>query len=81
MLANMETTVLSARNQLSALLRRAENGEEVIIRRGRGPEARAFQVIALCPASGRSLKPDPRWAGKISFRDEDIWASEWSGDA
>jgi antitoxin (DNA-binding transcriptional repressor) of toxin-antitoxin stability system len=80
-LALMETTVLAARSQLSALLRRAQNGEEVIIRRGSGPEARAFQLIALRSEGGRSLEPDPCWAGKISFRDDDIWASEWAFDS
>ena len=80
MLANMETTVLAARNNLSALLRRAEHGEEVIIRRGRGPNAKAFRLVAIEPVPRRNLKPDPRWAGKIIYRDEDIWASEWKDE-
>jgi antitoxin (DNA-binding transcriptional repressor) of toxin-antitoxin stability system len=71
----METTVLKAKTELSKLLRHAERGEQVIIRRGRG--GKAFQLTALGGGANRTLKPDPRWAGKIKFRDADIWASEW----
>lgn len=74
-LANMETTVLQAKNQLSKLLRCAERGEEVIIRRGRG--GKAFQLKAVEVNQRRTLKPDPRWGPKIKFRDADIWASKW----
>jgi antitoxin (DNA-binding transcriptional repressor) of toxin-antitoxin stability system len=77
-LANMETTVLQAKNQLSKLLRHAERGDDVIIRRGKG--GRAFRLVALGAVSPRTLKPDARWAGKITFRDKDIWASEWKDE-
>ena len=77
-LANVETTVLQAKNQLSKLLRHAERGEEVIIRRGKG--GKAFQLTALAVASRRSLKPNARWVQTIKFRDEDIWASEWKDE-
>lgn len=76
-LTNMETTVLKAKTELSKLLRHAERGEQVIIRRGRG--GKAFQLTALGSSAGRNLKPNPNWAGKIKFRDADIWASEWKG--
>ena len=80
-MANMETTVLAARNSLSALLRRVEQGEEVVIRRGRGPQAKAFRLIVVEPPRRRTLRADPRWKGKIAYKDEDIWASEWSGES
>lgn len=78
-MANMETTVLEAKNQLSKLLRHAERGEQVIIRRGKG--GKAFQLTALGAGTRRTLKPDERWTGKIKFRDADIWASEWKDQA
>jgi antitoxin (DNA-binding transcriptional repressor) of toxin-antitoxin stability system len=74
----METTVLAAKNQLSKLLRHAERGEQVIIRRGR--RGAAFQLVALAGGGERTLKPDPRWARAIRFRDTDIWASEWKDE-
>jgi antitoxin (DNA-binding transcriptional repressor) of toxin-antitoxin stability system len=75
----METTVLAAKNQLSKLLRHAERGEQVIIRRGR--RGTAFQLIALTGDGERTLMPDPRWARAIKFRDADVWASEWKDEA
>ncbi len=77
----METTVFAARNQLSALLRLAERGEEVIIRRGRGPSAKSFRLIAVDAAPPRTLTPDPRWAGQVVYRDADLFASEWQDEA
>ncbi|MEN9813833.1 MAG: hypothetical protein RL479_2519 [Verrucomicrobiota bacterium] len=74
-LAKMETTVLKAKNNLSDLLRRAERGEEIIIRRG--PRGRAFRLSPVRERSRRSLTPNPRWVQGIAFKDEDIWASEW----
>ena len=70
--------MLVARNKLSTLLRMAEQGEEVIIRRGRGPNAKGFRLIAIEAPIRRTLTPDPRWAGKIAYRDEDILETEWS---
>lgn len=77
--ANMETTVLKAKNNLSVLLRAAEQGREVIIRRGRN--GAAFKIVLLDQKKLRTLKPDPRWKGKIAYKDEDMWASEWSEEA
>lgn len=71
----METTVLEAKNRLSDLLRKAETGQEVIVRRGaRGPR---FRTVPLAPAAKRTLAQDPRCKGKIAYKDEDVWASEW----
>jgi antitoxin (DNA-binding transcriptional repressor) of toxin-antitoxin stability system len=74
-LANMEMTVLQAKNNLSKLLRHAEEGGEVVIRRG--PGGKAFRLTPVETKRGRTLAPNPRWAGKISYKDEDIWATEW----
>ena len=74
----METTVLQAKNQFSLLLRQAERGEEVIIRRGKGGQA--FRLTAIIPSTRRVLTPDVRWARKVKFRDEDVWASEWKDE-
>ena len=72
----METTVLKAKNQLSELLRRAERGEEIIIRRG--PKGKAFRLSPVEPRENlRSLEPDPAWKDAIVYRDEDLFASEW----
>lgn len=72
----METTVLAAKTQLSKLLRLAEEGEEVLIRRGtNGP---LFRVVPVREEPVRSLTPDPRWKDCIRYADEAIWESEWS---
>ncbi len=74
----MITTVFKARNSLSDLLRRVEQGEEVIIRRGaKGP---AFRIVRQDLPARRTLKPNPAWKGRIRYSDADIWASEWTGD-
>lgn len=78
-LANMETTVLKAKNRLSLLLRAAESGEEVVIRRGKGGPA--FRIVPVRPAPRRTLAADPRWKRAIAYSDEDIWASEWEGES
>lgn len=71
----METTILAAKNQLSLLLRKAEAGEEVFIRRGtKGP---LFQITSVVPVKSRTLAPDPRWKNQIRYEDADIWESEW----
>ena len=73
---DMETTVPKDRSKLSELLQRAESGEEVLIRWGRGPDAKIFSLSPVEIAPRRILAPDPQWAGKIHYRDKDIWASE-----
>lgn len=74
----METTVLKAKNNLSLLLRKAEQGEEVLIRRG-GSGMR-FRIVRVDEPVKRTLAPDPRWKDRIAFKDEDVWASEWKDE-
>ena len=52
----MDVTVQEAKTQLSALLRRVEAGEEVIIRRGKEPVA--MLVRAPRPEGGRRIWGD-----------------------
>ena len=66
---------MRAKNQLSELLRRAESGEEVLIRRGR--RGRLFRIVPVSEGGHRTLVPEPKWKGRIGYRDEDIWESEW----
>ena len=74
----METSVLDAKNRLSELMRRAEAGEDIVIRRGRNGVA--FRLVPVAEKVNRTLKPDPSWAGKIQFEDQDIWDSEWEAE-
>lgn len=75
MLANMDFTVLKAKNNMSAILRRAEAGEPVYIRRGKkGPR---FRIVPEREGLKRILEPDPNWRGKVTYDDEAIWESEW----
>ncbi len=71
----METTVLKAKNNLSSLLRRAEAGEPVYIKRGH--KGMRFQIVPERDQLKRSLEADPLWKGKIAYQDEAIWESEW----
>lgn len=74
----MDVTVLKAKNNLSALLRRAEAGEPVFIRRGRkGPR---FRIVPEGDAAKRRLEPSPEWKGMVAYENEDIWESEWQED-
>lgn len=74
----MDTTVHKAKSDLSALLRRAEAGETVYIRRGRnGPR---FRITLESPPPKRNLTADPQWKGKVAYEDEAIWESEWQED-
>lgn len=76
----METTVLKAKNHLSELMRRAERGEEVIIRRG--PDGKAFRLAPVEPVEKpRKLDPHPVWKKAIAYRDEDLFESEWREEA
>lgn len=72
----METTVLKAKSNLSALLRRAEAGEDVYIRRGRN--GRRFRIVPERDTAKRNLEASPEWKGKVAYEDEAIWESEWS---
>ena len=75
----MDFTVLNAKNNLSSLLRRAETGEPVYIRRGRkGPR---FRVVPEPQSEERVLEPNPKWAKGIRFEDAAIWESEWKDES
>lgn len=72
----MEVTVHKAKTNLSSLLKKAEEGEEVIIRRGSYGKGFLLTVIPEDKPK-RTLEPKPEWSGKVSYSDEDIWESEW----
>ena len=74
----MEATILKAKNNLSLLLHKAEQGEEVVIRRGR--HGARFRIVPVKPAARRTLHPAPQWKGRIAYTDEAIWESEWKGE-
>lgn len=75
----MDITVLKAKSSLSSLLRRAEAGEPVFIRRGRkGPR---FRIVPERDTPKREMEANPRWKGKIVYEDEAIWESEWREDS
>lgn len=76
----METTVHKAKTHFSELLKRAEAGEDVVIRRGRGTNAQAFRIVPVHTQAQREITPKPEWAGAISYTDESIWKSEWDSD-
>lgn len=75
----MDFTVFKAKSNLSSLLRRAERGEAVYIRRGRnGPR---FRILPESDRPRRTLEADPSWKGKVEYKDEAIWESEWREEA
>ena len=74
----MEATVLKAKNNLSQLLQKAEQGEEVVIRRGR--KGTRFRIVPVKSVARRTLTPAPQWKGRIAYTDKAIWESEWKGD-
>lgn len=74
----MEATVLKAKNNLSLLLHKAEQGEEVVIRRGR--HGARFRIVPVKPGARRTLSPAPQWKGRIAYTDEAVWESEWKDD-
>ena len=70
--------MLKAKNNLSQLLRMAENGEDVFIRRG--THGTRFRIVRVEAAEKRNLSPDPRWKNRIVFKEQDIWESEWKDE-
>lgn len=74
----MDVTVLKAKSNLSALLRKAEAGEPVYIRRGR--KGARFRIVPEQALPRRTLAADPQWQGQVAYEDEAIWESEWSDD-
>jgi len=75
----MDLTILKAKNSLSSLLRRAEAGEAVYIRRGR--KGTRFRIVPESYPVKRTFEADPRWKGKVAYEDEAIWESEWKEEA
>jgi antitoxin (DNA-binding transcriptional repressor) of toxin-antitoxin stability system len=62
-----------AKTQLSRLVHQAEEGEEVIVRRGQKPVAR----IVAFPDSGTPLRKPGSMRGRIKMRDD---FDEWPPD-
>jgi hypothetical protein len=56
-------------------LRKVEQGEEVVIRRG--SRGATFRIVRVEEPVRRTLVPDSRWKDRIAFKAEDIWESEW----
>jgi len=71
----MEVTVHKAKTQLSALLKKVEEGEKVVIRRG--AYGRAFRIVAVEDPPARCLEPLPEWQAQTTFSDDAILESEW----
>jgi prevent-host-death family protein len=59
-----EVTITEAKSQLSQLIERAANGEEIVIRRGKAPVARLVSY---------SERPAPRKLGALRGQ---IWMSD-----
>jgi antitoxin (DNA-binding transcriptional repressor) of toxin-antitoxin stability system len=74
----MEATVLKAKNTLSLLLHKAEQGEEAVIRRERN--GARFRIVPVRSGTRRTLTPAPQWQGRLAYTDEAVWESEWQGD-
>lgn len=75
----MEITIHKAKSQLSALLKRAEQGEDVVIRRGR--YGKGFRILPLREQEPRRVTESRMdWKENIHYQDEDIWESEWEGE-
>lgn len=71
----METAAPEAKSNLSSLLRRAKTGESVDLAHGHnGPR---FRIDTGLDQLKRSLEADPCWKGKVAYRNEAIWESEW----
>lgn len=71
----MIATIYQAKTHLSKLLHAAEEGDRVLIQRGKnGP---VFQIIPLGTATDRSMKSLPAWKKGTRYREEDILAPEW----
>ncbi len=71
----MEVTVHKAKTQLSALLKKVEEGESVFIRRG--VYGQAFRIVAVENPPARCLEPVAEWKAQTSVSDEALWESEW----
>lgn len=64
-------TIGEAKTQLSKLVHLAEEGEEVVVRRGRKPVAR---IIAIAGDESQPRRVPGRMRGRISMREDfDKW--------
>jgi antitoxin (DNA-binding transcriptional repressor) of toxin-antitoxin stability system len=67
-------TIGEAKTQLSKLVRQAEQGEEVVLRRGRQPVAR---LVALGGDEGTAKRAPGRMRGRVSVpEDFDEWPED-----
>jgi len=71
----MELTVHKAKTQLSALLKKAEEGEEVVIRRG--VYGKAFKITPIEEKPSRCMEPKPEWVSGTAYEEKSVWESEW----
>lgn len=67
-------TIGEAKTQLSKLVHRAEEGEEVVVRRGRKPVAR---IVAIAGGEGKVRRVPGRMRGRIKMRED---FDEWPPD-
>jgi prevent-host-death family protein len=67
-------TIGEAKTQLSKLVHQAEDGEEVVVRRGRTPVAR---IIAITESEGTLRRAPGRMRGRIDMRED---FDEWPPD-
>lgn len=76
MLISVSTTygIGEAKTQLSKLVHMAEDGEEVVLRRGRRPVVRLVPIVAV--QAGPKRKPG-RMRGRIGMRED---FDEWPED-
>jgi antitoxin (DNA-binding transcriptional repressor) of toxin-antitoxin stability system len=67
-------TIGEAKTQLSKLVHLAEEGEEVVVRRGRKPVAR---IVAIDDHTGQVRRVPGRMRGRIEMRED---FDEWPPD-
>ncbi|HWX88235.1 MAG TPA: type II toxin-antitoxin system prevent-host-death family antitoxin [Solirubrobacteraceae bacterium] len=67
-------TIGEAKTQLSRLVHQAEDGEEVVVRRGRTPVAR---IVAITESEGTVRRVPGRMRGRIGMHED---FDEWPAD-
>jgi prevent-host-death family protein len=73
-LAMSSYSIGEAKTQLSKLVHQAEDGEEIVIRRGRKPVVR---IVAITGNEGGVRRVPGRMRGRISMREDfDEWPSD-----
>ncbi len=74
----MITTVYHAKTHLSELLHAAEEGDDIIIQRGKkGP---MFKIVPVKPPPLRTMEPLPEWKINTQYTDADLLMPEWEED-